>query len=339
MKQELSPTIEDYQRFRRSQDFSKGTLNVDKQVLKRFLAINGNIWCHSLKEKHINSHFEEASRTRSAATLRNDHTVLTQFLEWLRQTGRMPMDSNPMYGRRQPRPMRRERNRVPVSDFSRLLCHAQDRDPRDRALVGLLLYTLMRDSEISSLRIRDVDLQGGWITAHIHKTRQEDLMPIPAELDTELRAWLTHYQQKAGPLNPNWFLVPARATSPVWGEGGKFTHHNSIYKPERQIRAVGVIVRPVLEAIGFPVTDVDGKGLGEGAHTIRRSGARALFDTLIENRDERALRVVQAMLHHASSEMTERYLGITADRRARDDIIRGKTMYSLDKTNVLELAR
>lgn len=339
MRQELSPAIEDFLRFKRSQDFSKGTVNNYQQILKRFLATNGNIWCHSIKERHVNMHFEEASRTRKASSLRNDHGVLSQFFKWARHTGRMPVDTDPMFGRRQPKPIKRERNRVPVSDFARLLDAAGDRDPRDRALVGLLLYTLMRDSEITSLRVRDVDLQGGWISARIHKTRQEDLMPISAELDAELRTWLTHYGNSVGGLNPGDYLIPSRHTNPVRGADGRIVRHDGRYKPEKPIGPAGVIVKPTLERIGFPVVGTEGEPLNEGAHTIRRSGARALFDHLIDQKDERALRVVQAMLHHSSSEMTERYLGITADRRSRDELLRGQWMYAVPTENVVSLAR
>lgn len=340
VRQELSPAIDDYSRFRQSQDYSKGTIRNDQLVLKKFLSINGNVWCHSLKDRHVERHFEEASRTRKPSSLRNDHQVLRAFFKWARATGRMPVDSDPMYGRRQPKPTRRERNRLHASEFPRLLDTAEARDPRDRAVVALLLYTLLRDSEISSLRIRDLDLNGGWLHARVHKTRQEDLMPVCAELDSEMRRWLTYYTTRAGHLNPGDFLVPARHANPVRDQGtGRITHHQSHYRPERQMGPVGVIVRPILEKIDFPVTDEAGKPLNEGAHTLRRSGARALFDDLIAKGDERALRVVQSMLHHSSSEMTERYLGITADRRSRDEIIRGQRMYSLDTGNVVKLAR
>lgn len=339
MRQELSPAIDDYGRFRRSQDLAKSTLQVDRQVLGRFLSVNGNVWCHNLKDIHASRHFEEASRTRSASSQDNDHTVLNQFFDWCRQTQRMPMTSNPMYGRRRPKRTRRERNRIPVTRFPRLLDVAGERDPRDRALVGLLLYTLMRDGEISSLRVRDVDLEGGYIRAVIHKTRQEDLMPICSELDSELRVWLTHYTEHVGRLEPHYFLVPPRGVNPVFGEGGKIVRHNSIYKPQKNIRATGTLVKPILDRFGFPVTDENGKSLSEGSHTIRRSGARALFDALIADGVLDALRIVQSTLHHEHQEMTEKYIGITADRLSRDTLLRGKQMYPVSAANVVSIAR
>ena len=339
MREELSPAVEAYLRHRRSQDYSKATLRHNKQVLKRFMDINGNIWCHAIGERHVNRHFEEVSKTRAPSSMRNDHATLQQFFKWARHTGRMPVDSDPMFGRRQPKVTQRERNRIPVTDFGRLLDEAEAKEPRDRALVAVLLYTLMRDSEVTSLRVSDIDLNGGWIRAVIHKTRQEDMVPISSELDAELRRWLTHYTNMVGPLHGHYYLIPSRAVHPVHGEGGKITHHKSLYRPEKQIRAAGRIITPLLERFGFPTVDGHGKPLNEGAHTIRRSGARALFDWLVEGGYDHALRVVQSLLHHKSMSMSERYIGISADRRSRDEILKGRMMYPREHENVIELVR
>ena len=339
MKELLSDAIDDYLRHRKSQDYSKGTLNCDRQVLKRFLSITGNVWCHSITERHVERHFDVASLKRQASSLKNDHSVLIGFFRWARHTRRMPVDSDPMFGRRQPKRTERERNRVPVTDFPRLLDAAGERDPRDRALIAVLLYTLMRDSEVRDLRVRDLKLSEGRLAARIWKTKQEDLMPVSSELDEEMRNWLVHYEEVVGRLEPHHYLIPARGVHPVWGENGRITHHNSLYRPEKNIRESGRIVSPILERIGFPITDADGKPCGEGAHTIRRSGARALFDGLVDTGYDHSLRVVQSMLHHKSMQMTERYLGITADRRSRDDLIRGQRMYATEAGNVLQMAR
>ena len=178
MKALLSDAIEDYLRFRHSQDYSKGTIRMDQQVLKRFLAVNGNIWCHAINDKSVGRHFEDASRTKQSTSLANDHGVLGRFFKWARHTGRMAVDNDPMFGRRQPRAVKKERNRLSVTEFPRLLDAAGERESRDRALLSILLYTLMRDSELTSLHVRDLDLAGGWISAKIHKSRLEDRMPI-----------------------------------------------------------------------------------------------------------------------------------------------------------------
>lgn len=339
MRQELSDSITDYQRFRSSQDYSKATLRAEQMILKRFLTVNGNIWVHAITERHVNVHFEAASKTRGAASLQQDHSVLISFLEWARKTGRMPSESDPMYGRRSAKPVRRERNRIPAEDFPRLLDVAEARDKRDRALAALFLYTLMRGGEVTDLRIRDLDLRGGWLSARIHKTRLEDRMPICSELDSELRAWLTYYAEHVGDLKPHYYLVPTRKKLAHRADNGRITGHGVAYRPETRIKDPSRLIKVTLEDFGWEVADVDGKSLSEGAHTLRRSGARALFDSLVTSGYDYALRVVQSMLHHSSMQTTEGYLGITADRRSRDELIRGHRMYAQASGNVVSIAR
>lgn len=339
MKQELSPAIEDYLRFRHSQDYSKHTLAVDRQVLKKFLATVGNIWCHQIADKHVTRHFDAATKTRAAHALGNDYGVLGRFFAWARHTGRMPVDCDPMYGRRRPQPVRKERNRVHVTDFSRLLDEAGKISPRDRALIAVLLYTLMRDSELCSLRIRDLDLQSGSLNVRVHKSRLEDRMPVSLELDREMRRWLTTYTEQVGHLDPGYFLIPARGVSPVHNELGRIAHHKSIYRPTKPVTNLARLVKPALHKIGFETVKLDGSPANEGAHTIRRSGARALFDALVDGGYDHSLRVVQSMLHHSSVQMTERYIGITADRRSRDELVRGREMYPSTSGRVVQIAR
>jgi integrase len=165
-------------------------------------------------------------------------------------------------------------------------------------------------------------------------------MPICSELDSELRVWLEHYTLSVGELSPHYFLVPARWVSPIIGEGGRIVGHDAKYRPEKRLGAAGKIVTPILGEFGLPIRDENDKPLMEGAHTIRRSGARALFDSLVDGGYDHALRLVQSMLHHSSMQMTEHYLGITADRRSRDEIIRGKRMYVQTAAgNVVSIAR
>lgn len=328
MRQQLSDSIADYERFRRSMDIGKGTLKVQRSTLTKFLQVNGNIWTHTISEAHVTRFFEEASKTKQPQSLRNDHTVLVGFFDWARQTRRMGSDSDPMYGRRKPQRARKERNRVHVSKFGALLDAAEARSPRDRIAVALLLYTLGRDKEVTSLRIRDLDLDAGYLHFVVHKSRAEDRMPICAELDEELRRWLTTYSREVGYLEPNYFLVPSRDTKGLRDDDGLIYRNEHVrYCPEREIPALGKIVSPALVDIGFPIRDAQGRAAGEGAHTVRRSGARALFDQLVDSGYDGALRIVQSMLHHSSMQTTEGYIGVTADRRTRDELIRGQRLY------------
>lgn len=163
-------------------------------------------------------------------------------------------------------------------------------------------------------------------------------MPICAELDAELRLWLTRYAEQVGPLRPNHFLLPRRqSVGTVHNDAGRIVGHEMTYFPEDRVRSLGRVVRPVLEQAGFPVVDHAGRSAGEGAHTLRRSGARALFDQWANHGYDNALRMVQSMLHHSSIAQTERYIGVTADRRSRDELLRGKPMFPIDNNNVVRL--
>jgi integrase len=343
VRQELSDAITDYMVLRGSQDFSKRTLANERGILKRFLAVNGNIWVHQINERHATRYFEDAGKTRSARSLQLDHTVLNQFFDWARQTKRLPLDMNPMSGRRRPKTRHRERERIHASKFPHLLDVAGERDPRDRAAIAVLLYTLIRDQEAADLRIGDVDLDAGLLRVRITKSYIEDDMPICAELDAELRNWLSIYAAEAKvPLHAHHFLLPTRQSLGIVRSGyrGLINGHNLVYAPDRKVDRLGrTIVRPTLEAFGLELSDHAGRSKMEGAHTIRRSGARALFDRLAADGYDHSLRIVQSMLHHSSVAITEKYLGVTADRRSRDEILRGKPMYEVsDLDNVVKLS-
>ena len=342
MKALLSDGIDDYLVLRSSQDFSRNTLANERGVLKRFLLVNGNIWTHQIEARHTTHYFEEAAKTRSPRSLQLDHTVLTQFFDWARKTKRLPLDMDPMIGRRRPKTRHKERDRIHVSKFDHLLDIAEAQDPRNRAVIAVLLYTLIRDQEAADLRVGDVDLDSGYLHVRITKSHMEDSMPICAELDEELRKWLTTYAASARrPLRPNDFLLPRRQSAGLVKDerNDLIIGHEMFYDPERQIARVGRVAASVLTDFGWEMRDHLGKSKMEGAHTIRRSGARALFDALVAQGYDRALRIVQSLLHHSSVGITEGYLGITADRKSRDELIRGQRMYSHEVGTVVKLSQ
>lgn len=331
VKSLLSDGLVDYMALRASQDLSKQTTANENGVLRRFLAVNGNIWCHQINERHVTRYFEEAAKTRSPRSLQLDHTVLTQMFDWMRKTRRLPMTMDPMVGRRRPKTRHKERDRIHVSQFAHLLDLAEAQDPRNRAIIAVLLYTLIRDQEAADLRYGDVDLNAGYLHVRITKSHTEDLMPICSELDAELRKWLTIYAAEARrPLQPNDYLLPRRQSAGLVKDENNdlIIGHEMFYEPTRPIARVGRVASAVLKDFGWEMRDHAGKSKMEGAHTIRRSGARALFDRLSANSYDHSLRIVQSMLHHSSIQITEHYIGVTVDRRSRDDLLRGKYMYS-----------
>lgn len=337
MRSCLSDAIEDYFVLRASQDFSKRTLVNERSILRRFLTVTGNIWVHNIEERQVIRYFEEAGRTRKPSSLNLDHTVLNSFFEWARKTRRMDMNNDPMYGRRRPKIAHRERNRIHVSKFPHLLDIAGRGEPRNRALVAVLLYTLTRDQEAANIRIADVDLDAGYLMVKITKSHTEDRMPICAPLDRELRKWLTIYAAESGPLLPHHYLLPQRRSVNIFRERGQIIGHEMRYFPEQKIGRLGRVVSDILEEFGFPMKDAQGRPLMEGAHTLRRSAARALYEDLGSKGVNDPLRVVQSTLHHKSVTQTEHYLGLEPDRLTRDELLRGKPLFEPDVANVTRI--
>ena len=225
------------------------------------------------------------------------------------------------------------RTRVEPKDFGAFLDACST--PHERIVVALGLYLFVRASEITAIRVKDVDLDKQEILIRVMKSQLADPMPICQELDAELRRWLTWYSTDIRcPLEGDFFLVPRRRRRPLGndgsGPGGGFmierAHNNCV--PDQQLQRAHRYVQKPLLAFGVDLRGEDGKSTMEGVHTLRRSGARALFDGMVdEGSYDGILRYVSAMLHHKSTVMTERYLGLDVDVKKRNDLLKGHLMF------------
>ena len=212
-------------------------------------------------------------------------------------------------------------------------------------MLATALYLFLRQGEISTLRVGDVDLDRGEILITVWKKGgTQEFMPICRELDNELRRWFIEYQSTCGELDRNWFLFPARVLGKdrVRRADGTFATldpNNMRLDPTSMALKLHLLAQDALAKTGFTMRNPrTGDAMHEGMHTLRRAGARALFDVLVEDSYDGALRVVQAMLHHSLSSTTEIYLGLTLDKQKRDDLLRGKVMFPTSD-NVVSLRR
>ena len=340
----MAQAVEDFLLFRKAGQKSVATVKNDRMVLRRLFLITGDIFVASLTERHINTALSSAAVTRSSATLGIDHATLSKFCDWAVRNRFLHQLDNPMHGRKAPRSMPTERQRLPMKDFDRLLDAAGAVHPRNRMVLALGLYLFLRAGEITDLKLGDIlpRLDHGEIAVRIFKTRQIDVMPVCAELDRELRSWLSYYAREAGPLRQDWYLVPAKnrarwvqdpRTRLLVPAGGPVR-----LRPDHRITKVEEIVQRALREIGFATHAPDGATLREGVHTLRRSGARALFDVQRELGYDGAIRHVQAMLHHANMSQTEHYLGLTLDRVKRNELTKGRPMFDTgDAANVVQI--
>lgn len=324
MKQSLSDSIEDYIGHIESKGRSKAYVKATRICLRRLLTIVGNILVENIHEGHVDQYFTEASRTRSAKSLGLDTAVLKGFFKWAVRTRRAGKNGDPMADRRAPKAAPREWRGFPVSKVPALLDSATH--PRDRMLLALACFLLGRSIEFTALQVGHIDLDSGYISYRITKTKKADMLPICEELEEELRRWLKWYTEQCGPLDPNWFLVPAK-TPPRMNGNREMDDSTVRLMPHKKMVEPYKVAHKALSAIGYPLRGADGQRLNEGMHTIRRSMARGLYEQLRDEGDVNPVETVRSMLNHATEKQTRDYIGLQSERLHRDARLRGRVMF------------
>ena len=331
----LNAAINEYLEHRElDKALAKNTLRGDVATLRSFERQVGNPYVDKLDEKHIRLYLRD--RLRLTADSYNNHiTRLAAFLTYCRKRGYIHPYTDLLIHVSRRKAVAREFWRVDVQDFPYLIDATESE--RNRAIVATGLYLFLRGGEVRSLNVSDLNLNEGTMRVTIHKGGGwVDPMPISQELDAELRNWMTVYAKSIdGPIHPDWPLFPGHRAKFIVGE----RYSQEMYlDPARRATRLERIAQHSLESLGYDVRNPDGTSKYEGFHTLRRSGARGLFDSLVDQSYDGALRVVQAMLHHAQSTTTERYLGLGLDRHKRDSVVSGRRMFpTATPANVLPL--
>ena len=322
----------------RKRKFAHDTWVNDRSQLNRFAdAIGRDRQMHTLTTDEVEAFFFTGDRPlcdqMAASSFNKVRSRVSTWLDFCRRRGMIDGD---LMAEIDPLPvMKRDRLRLSPAELLDLPTFATT--PRDHCLIVLAANTALRASEITSLRIRDVDLANGWLRVSIHKSRLQDVMPITTELDAALRQWLTHYSDEVGPLTGDWFLFPTRMPGKnryTRSDGVlKATYLHGPFVPHSEIAKPALIVQRALRASGTVIE------AGEGLHTVRRSVARAFFDSNVTRGYDSALRATSALLHHSSTQVTEHYLGLATEKLHRDDVLRGRTFLTsmVEERNVLRL--
>jgi integrase len=330
----LSDAITEFLACRKTAGFRPNTLLINARGLSIFLREVGNV-----QVRHVDARHGEIfqaylmGKGYKPNTINSHLTTLSAFTKWLRSRRYLAGGSDPTANTRAVKVMVRPRTRIAPQDFAGFLDTCST--PHERIVVALGLYLFIRASEITGITVKDVDLDRQEILVLVMKTQVVDIMPICQELDTELRRWLVWYTiDIERPLEPDFFLVPRRRRRPLGntgsGPGGGFLidrpHNNCV--PDHQLQRAHRYVQKPLLAFGVELRDGENKSKMEGVHTLRRSGARALFDQMVDQGSyDGVLRYVSAMLHHKSTVMTERYLGLDVDVKKRNDLLKGRRMF------------
>lgn len=344
-RRHLGEAVTEYLEFLVTDGLSAGTIKSRRNSLNKMLSVvNREIYVHSVEAHHMSKVWAEVGKSRGNNSKCIDHCSYKQFFAWCETMKYRQRHESPFAHIRRPKEFFPERRRVDEEQFPDLLAAAggESRFPRDRMYVALGLYSIGRKMEMADVKWGDIDRKNGEFIMMRHKTGQDDVLAIGEELEEELEyyedwyRWVTN--TPAGqPINPEWYVCPA-ATKPQF-IGGRNRHRGYIRPADRMDQqTAGAIVKNALKAIGFEMRNLEtGKAAYEGAHTLRRSGARALYNAYAEAGHDDAIRIVQQQLGHATMAQTEKYIGLTLDRKRRNDRIRGKVMYPKAKARREEL--
>jgi integron integrase len=201
----------------------------------------------------------------------------------------------------------------------------EELEPPYKLIVGVLYGCGLRISECLSLRVKDVDLDGGRVTVFDGKGQKGRSVPVPQLLDADLRAHLVclrdlHQQdlavtgfvgaflpkqaerkfwRAAGEFPWQWFFPAANLTEVADTEGERRRYHAY---PEH----VGGAIKKAVRSLGIPKRVT--------AHTFRHSFASHLLACNVD------IRTIQELLGHANLETTMIYTQTVRTRTKKEPV-------------------
>lgn len=232
---------------------------------------------------HVAAFVEAQLKLHSKPTVKLRLAALRMLFDWMVVGQVLP--SNPAHAVRGPKHSQR-RGKTPVlqADEARALIDAIDVTSlpglRDRALIGVMVYTFARVGAVISMKVEDYFVQGrrGWIRLH-EKGGKEHEMPAHHNLDRYLEEYISSAgiaQDRKGPL--------FRTSK---GRGGELAE-----RPLLQSDVWRMIRRRAADA---------GIKTELGCHTFRATGITAYL------KNGGKLEIAQQMANHESARTTGLY--------------------------------
>ncbi len=243
----------------------------------------------AIESVHVAAYIEQLQKARSAPTAKLRLAALRHLFDWMVMGEIMP--ANPAAAVRGPRHIVR-RGKTPVLDpvEARWLIDAINTSTviglRDRALIGLMVYSFARIGAAISMRVEDVYAQNRRLWVRLpEKGGKQHAMPCHHNLET----YLHEYIDGAGlARDPNAFLFQTYNRSTGRLTSNPLPQANAYAMIQRRAKAAGV------------TTHI-------GNHTFRATGVTAYLN------NGGTLEKAAQMANHASTRTTQLY-----DRRVED---------------------
>lgn len=191
-KLRLSEASERYVDHCRARRLADSTIQSRTSGLARMKDVIGDLMLDSISGEHVDRVFnayqwEPTTRNKRIGEYKG-------FFAWARGCRFMSQQANPMLGWRQKTAPIKRRIRIPFAEWSRLFNACQH--PQERIVIATGLYLFLRASEQQALRVGCVDFQSKTIDVWRPKIQTWQTLPIPEELEPELRSWLTYLSER-----------------------------------------------------------------------------------------------------------------------------------------------
>nr|WP_245206507.1 tyrosine-type recombinase/integrase [Rhizobium sp. 16-488-2a] len=248
---------------------------------------------------HVAGWIEGLTKTHSAPTVKQRLAAVRHLFDWL-VTGQV-MVSNPAHSVRGPAHSRR-RGKTPVlsPQEARQLLDSLPTDTivgkRDRALIGLMIYTFARIGAATSMEVRDVIMQNRrlWVRLHEKGGKQVE-MPCHHSLEAYLEDYLEAADLKEMPRAPL-FQTIRRGTEIL--SGNPLPQANAYAMIQRRAVGAGIstaVCNHTFRATGITAYLKNGGTLEKAAHMANHSSTRTtqLYD---RRSDEVSLDEVERIL-------------------------------------------
>ena len=252
-----------------------------------WLAAKDVMRLEAIESVHVATYIEELQRARSAPTVKLRLAALRHLFDWM-VIGQF-MATNPALAVRGPRHVVR-RGKTPVLDpaEARQLLDAIDTTTviglRDRALIGLMVYSFARIGAAIGMRVEDVYTRNRRLWVRLHeKGGKQHAMPCHHNLETYLHEYIDGAALASDP-KALLFQSYSRATGQL--TGSPLPQANAYAMIQRRARAAGITTKI-------------------GNHTFRATGVTAYL------KNGGTLERGAAMANHASTRTTQLY-----DRRS-----------------------